>query len=386
MDELQLAHEHLVFKWTSLDPEIKCSEVVASINVDKVTPEVIATITELLRDTIPVYDLECAMGVSDAAGCNWVAFKDILSSQTIRTILPQSILDDYPDIDFDVMTVSQDPVTGEYFIFLPDMPHLSKNIVTALELSSSKKSKRSIKFGKCPTNMKMAEDIWLETDGATGQFHPTKLSIYHFDKNAHSRMNVSLAMQLLSASVASMIREAINDEEVRLPFENKNMYNHLADLCQYWDVVVDICNGRDDPHTPKNASARQSMLLDILNWFTKWRKLHDQLVKEGKANEYNFFADETWFCIRALLLGHVAAIQIYCVEKGMSINPRAMNTDTVEWFFGDARQMVGGSTNKMTAAGMDRADKKANTFNAAKFRLVGNNSTGENYFGRQKRY
>jgi hypothetical protein len=46
--------------------------------------------------------------------------------------------------------------------------------------------------------------------------------------------------------------------------------------------------------------------------------------------------------------------------------------------------MVGGSTNKLTAAGFDRADKKASTFNAAKFSLVGNNSTGDNIFGRNK--
>jgi hypothetical protein len=33
--------------------------------------------------------------------------------------------------------------------------------------------------------------------------------------------------------------------------------------------------------------------------------------------------------------------------------------------------MVGSSTNKLTAAGFDRADKKAITFNTAKFSLVG---------------
>jgi hypothetical protein len=43
--------------------------------------------------------------------------------------------------------------------------------------------------------------------------------------------------------------------------------------------------------------------------------------------------------------------------------------------------MVGGSTNKLTAAGSNQADKNASTFNAAKFSLVGNNSTGANMFG-----
>jgi hypothetical protein len=48
--------------------------------------------------------------------------------------------------------------------------------------------------------------------------------------------------------------------------------------------------------------------------------------------------------------------------------------------------MVGGSTNKLTVAGLNHADKKASTFNAAKFSLVGNNSTGDNIFGRNKRW
>jgi hypothetical protein len=48
--------------------------------------------------------------------------------------------------------------------------------------------------------------------------------------------------------------------------------------------------------------------------------------------------------------------------------------------------MVGGSTNKLMTAEFDRADKKASTFNAIKFAIVGNNSTGGNMFGRNKRF
>ncbi len=87
-----------------------------------------------------------------------------------------------------------------------------------------------------------------------------------------------------------------------------------------------------------------------------------------------------------MLLVHVTVIHIYCVMKGESISPQTINTDTVERFFGDVQQMVDGSTNKLIAAGFNRADKKASTFNAAKFALVGNNSTGGNMFGRNKRF
>ena len=44
--------------------------------------------------------------------------------------------------------------------------------------------------------------------------------------------------------------------------------------------------------------------------------------------------------IQALIWVHVGVIQLYCVVKRESINPQSMNTDVVEWIFGDAHQMV----------------------------------------------
>ena len=54
---------------------------------------------------------------------------------------------------------------------------MSKNIVTALELSGMKKSQRKIKFGKCPMYLVCFEDIWLALGGASSQLHETKLTI-----------------------------------------------------------------------------------------------------------------------------------------------------------------------------------------------------------------
>ncbi len=105
-------------------------------------------------------------------------------------------------------------------------------------------------------------------------------------------------------------------------------------------------------------------------------------MRGKRATEYNIFADETWFCIKTLLLGDVMVIQMYCVEQGESVMPQIMNT--VEWFFGDARQMVSRSTNKMTARTINWADKQASTFSAENFALVGNNSTGANLLGRKR--
>jgi hypothetical protein len=110
------------------------------------------------------------------------------------------------------------------------------------------------------------------------------------------------------------------------------VYNHVADFCEQWNEVIDICNGRHGPHSPDNAAMRQTRLLDTLVWFSQWKELHDERVRAKLATEYNFFANETWFCIKPLLLAHITVAQIYCVMKGESISPRTMNTDTVECF------------------------------------------------------
>jgi hypothetical protein len=146
-------------------------------------------------------------------------------------------------------------------------------------------------------------------------------------------MNVKLVTQLLSQSTVKMIRYAIADNGVVLSLRNKGMYNYVADFCEQWNEVVDICNGRHSPHSPDNAVMRQTCLLDTLVWFSRWKELHDERVRVKLATEYNFFANKTWFCIKSLLLAHITVIQLYCVMKGESISPRLMNTDTVEWFF-----------------------------------------------------
>jgi hypothetical protein len=108
------------------------------------------------------------------------------------------------------------------------------------------------------------------------------------------------------------------------------------------------------------------------------------MLSKKHTLEYIFFADETWFCIISLLLGHVTAIKIFCVRNGKKINPQTMNVDTVEWHCGNARQMVGGSTNKLTAASFDNANKKASTFNMVNMAIAGNNSSGLNIFASKK--
>ncbi len=79
---LLLAEEHLVFKFSSIDPRVKCLEIVASMNVVKVMSLIITAIMISLRDLLPMVGLEIGMAMSGAAGCNWVLFQDTLSTHT----------------------------------------------------------------------------------------------------------------------------------------------------------------------------------------------------------------------------------------------------------------------------------------------------------------
>ena len=101
-------------------------------------------------------------------------------------------------------------------------------------------------------------------------------------------MNVALAAQMLSGSTCQMIRDTILDNAISPQIRNKNRYHHLANLCDHWDQLLNVTNGRDGPHTPENAIQRQTELLDILDWFSKWEELHKELLDKGEAPEFSF--------------------------------------------------------------------------------------------------
>ena len=64
-----------------------------------------------------------------------------------------------------------------------------------------------MKYSGCPLNSKMIQDIWrLTRKNNKHRLMETKLSESFFNKDAFSRMRVSLAVQLLSSSVVTMLK------------------------------------------------------------------------------------------------------------------------------------------------------------------------------------
>ena len=69
--------------------------------------------------------------------------------------------------------------------------------------------------------MGTVKEIWLKCNGSSGQLQSSKLTYWHFDKNAYSQMNVNLATQLLSMSTVEVIRVAIADDNIVLSLQKK---------------------------------------------------------------------------------------------------------------------------------------------------------------------
>jgi hypothetical protein len=91
LDNRLLAEEYLIFKFRSIDPQIKCSEIVASMNVTKVTSGIISSVIIALCDLFTMVGLQVGMATSDANGCNWVSYCDTLSTHTFCNALSYKI-------------------------------------------------------------------------------------------------------------------------------------------------------------------------------------------------------------------------------------------------------------------------------------------------------
>ena len=103
--------------------------------------------------------------------------------------------------------------------------------------------------------------------GLTAALHPTKLTGGHFDKDNFSKMRVYLSAQVVSSSVATMIKLACEDEELELHFD-RSEFEPLIQFITHANNLVDIINGRHGANfTQENTLQITESLLEILSWF-----------------------------------------------------------------------------------------------------------------------
>ena len=128
---------------------------------------------ELAKVLLDKEMMEKCVRVSPKEGVKVNEALNIMASKSrehkLSDILPKSLQDIDPFVDYDLAITYCDKITNEYTICIPNMPHLSKNIVTTLELSGVKKPKRKVKYGTCPIYLLCIKDIWLALDGGPSQ-------------------------------------------------------------------------------------------------------------------------------------------------------------------------------------------------------------------------
>lgn len=359
-----------MFKCTAVHPDVDISFTCAALNVSELKPSMLANVLHAILIELHNVGMGVCVIVGDGAGENAKLFSAI-STEYAATYLTPELQEKLKAMKCDLFKcVMLHPITGEPIVVIEDMPHLIKRLVNALELSSNPKSFRNLFMNKSPLNLGMIKKVWEAVGGKTYQLQGTKLTMSHFIKGANSRMIVSLAMQVLSMSVAMLLKTASTDDDIDLPMHS-SMYEPMIQLCEHVNELVDIVNGRSSEKgeytanfTRMKAESIQSCFLKILDWFAKWKDCVAASDKDAKEKESNFLADATWVGLQRMILGYVVLIETCCCKKGYTINPRCTTSDPCENHFAGLR-CGGGSNTNSHAKDNDSLTIKSNLYNNA---------------------
>jgi hypothetical protein len=258
-----------------------------------------------------------------------------------------------------------DPEDKVFVVIHPDMPHLIKKIVNALEKSTEDDAKRDMWKNGCPLSLDMLEEVWNRSRTHFGTIRTTRLGTDHFKKDCNSRMRTFLSVQVTSQSAVNLI-----DDVITLPDEMAE-YKEFRDFLLLLDQLIDVMNARQKGHSGVDSKDHADLmhLLKCVRTCEEWR----QEVKADKdSTPDNFlpmttFEDLTWMC-----LGTCVLAQRYC-DGNFKIDLGRCGTDCCEYRFGNLK---GTYTQRLTLKDANRGTFIADNINAQAFNLkaAGNTS------------
>ena len=229
------------------------------------------------------------------------------------------------------------PCDTEIKVFIGgEMPHLVKKIVNRLERTSCSKNKVSLAFRGHPMSLNMIKEAWLWDDEGFGTIRKTVLTEDHFYKNAYSRMRVHLAVQVLSASVVSLIDRYIKDPNVQAEkgVDIVQKFGPLKEIVGACDRLVDIWNANYSKKcecidSPNHRHIKE--LHVILLVFAEW--------KNGCRNKDEFITNKSWEDLCWLVYGIKGIACEYLLNnKSRRIMQRRGGSDVCENEFAAYRQ------------------------------------------------
>ena len=263
--------------------------------------------------------------------------------------------DAFPGLDKrlpqDIPSAFYHPIFPDVMVFIGgEMPHWVKKFVNAMENSSIRKEKRNMTFRGEEVSLGMVEDVWRDGLEGMNMIRTSKLTDEHFNKNAHSRMRVHLAVQVLSLSVHEMITSYCRGNP-----ERSKRYSSILLIIEKINTVVDIwnhpssktfkCEPNGSRYEPIDKSEHEYIkyLEEVLMLFQEWHN------ETKKAKEPFKFMPKTLFDSFAHLVYGMKGVASQ-IPSGCSMVQCRGGTDDVEQEFspnptlGDMRGQIARGT------------------------------------------
>ncbi|KAK3933217.1 Transposable element P transposase [Frankliniella fusca] len=197
----------------------------------------------------------------------------------------------------------------------------------------------------------------LHSATLTDKFKKHKLTFGHVRLTAFSRMNVRLATQTMSASVAKSLSDYKNDESFL-----GTVTDSLIQFLQVVNKFFDCLNGSHDPEGRRNKSnpfllpytsiedERFKILKEeVLGFFEEWKV--DARNREGnftnEDRERMMISNLSFESLQVTIYGFCAAVQFLLRNGFASVDAKDFNQDKLEQYFGIVR-MSGGARNNPT--------------------------------------
>eukprot|EP00527_Entomoneis_sp_CCMP2396_P007726 CAMPEP_0198141610 /NCGR_PEP_ID=MMETSP1443-20131203/4595_1 /TAXON_ID=186043 /ORGANISM="Entomoneis sp., Strain CCMP2396" /LENGTH=646 /DNA_ID=CAMNT_0043804413 /DNA_START=853 /DNA_END=2793 /DNA_ORIENTATION=- len=264
------------------------------------------------------------------------------------------------------------PEDKVFVIAHPDMPHICKKLINAMENSDSEDKKRDLKKNGCRMNLGMVEDVWQVMEGE-GRLRSTKLSRDHFDKNPNSRMRSYLAFQITSQSTYDMIKQWLKQENVP---EGNAEYEELMQLIYLFNNMIDIMNGMEHKgkfgvDNPSHPDLQQ--LLDVVRFLEEWRL---ELGVSWSGRHDNFIATSTFQDVVWMSLGSIFLVHRYANNNfgkyQMKIDLGVCGSDCCEYRFGNLK---GRYTHRLTIENANNGTHLADNMRGQAFNIKASTNT-----------
>eukprot|EP00112_Aurelia_sp_Birch-Aquarium-sp1_P000666 Seg1064.2 transcript_id=Seg1064.2/GoldUCD/mRNA.D3Y31 product="Transposable element P transposase" protein_id=Seg1064.2/GoldUCD/D3Y31 len=211
-----------------------------------------------------------------------------------------------------------------------------------------------------------------------------RLTNEHIKLTSYSKMKVRLAVQVLSSSVASILRKFSPED-----------CSETANLCSQMDTFFDCFNVRSltectrkrksmlAPYRSIDDARLKILMEDVLGFFEKWR---DSILKckggHSKDDQQKMFiSNQTFVGLKTTILAVVECVR-YLLSSGMPyVLTEKFNQDNAEEYFGRQRAMGRRSDNPT----IYQFGYNANTIRIQRsIRTVSGNTSGK-YSGLKKK-